>query len=71
LFSSLIVLDLVFGLPVTERGFQGILVMTEVLTKYPYIAPIKSKEAIEIAKHFLKFFLEFLYPIIVIYLNGI
>ena len=47
--------DLVFGLPVTERGFKGILVMTEVLTKYPYIAPIKSKEAIEIAKHFLEF----------------
>ena len=48
-------MDLVFGLPVTADGFKGILVLTEALTKYPYIVAIKSKSAIEIAQHFLEF----------------
>ena len=47
--------DLVFGLPETAEGFKGLLVITEYLTKYPYVVPIKSKTAIEIATHLLNF----------------
>ena len=42
-------IDLVFGLPTTEDGYRGILVITEYLSKYPYAVPIKSKSAKEIA----------------------
>ena len=48
-------IDLVLGLPETERGNKGLLVMTEYLTKYVFVAPIKSKEAKEIADHVLSF----------------
>ena len=44
-------IDLVFGLPLTEDGYHGCLIITEYLTKYPWAVPIKSKTAIEIAKH--------------------
>ena len=40
-------IDLVLGLPVTEEKFLGILVITEYLTKFPYVVPIRSKEANE------------------------
>lgn len=41
-------IDLVLGLPVTPEGYNGILVITEYLSKYPYAVPIKSKESGEI-----------------------
>jgi hypothetical protein len=44
-------IDCVFGLPETNDGFKGILVITEYLTKYPYAIPLKSKTAREIAGH--------------------
>ena len=38
-----IAIDLVLGLPETNTGYKGILVITEYLTKYPYAVPIRSK----------------------------
>ena len=43
-------IDLVFGLPETQVGFIGIMVITESLSKYPWAKPIKSKSAVEIAE---------------------
>ena len=43
----------VTGLPTTTEGFNGLLVITEYLTKYPYAVPIKSKTADEIAEKLL------------------
>ena len=43
-------IDLVFGLPVTEDGYRGILVITEYLSKYPYAVPIRTKSAAEVAR---------------------
>ena len=48
-------IDLVFGLPVTEEGYKGILVITEYLTKFPCAYPIKSKQAEEIAEKLWEF----------------
>ena len=48
---DIISIDLSFGFEVTENGFIGILVIMEYLSKYPYIIPIKSKSAEEIAHH--------------------
>ena len=48
-------IDLVFGLPLTDSGYHGVLIITEYLTKYPYVVPIKSKEAKEISQHFLQY----------------
>lgn len=42
-------IDLILGLPETEEGFNGIMVITEYLSKYPLAKPIKSKNAEEIA----------------------
>ena len=44
-----VVVDLVFGLETTVEGFKGILTITEYLSNFIVIYPIKSKEAIEIA----------------------
>jgi hypothetical protein len=46
---DLIGIDLVFGLPETSDGYIGVIVITEYLTKFPYVKPIKSKRAEEIA----------------------
>ena len=46
-----VAMDLVLGLPVTERGHNGILVISEYLTKFPVVYPIKSKTAVETAAH--------------------
>ena len=46
-------MDLTFGLPTTQEGYNGLLVITEYLTKYPYAVPIKSKTAEEIAEKLL------------------
>ena len=49
-------MDLVLGLPADNPDqFNGILVITEYLSKYPYAVPIRSKEAIEIAGDLLKY----------------
>jgi hypothetical protein len=48
---DLLGIDLVFGLPLTEEGFHGCLIITEYITKFPWVVPITSKEAIEIARH--------------------
>ena len=50
-----IAIDLVLGLPETEEGFNGIMVITEYLTKYPYAIPIKSKTADEISSHLMQY----------------
>jgi hypothetical protein len=45
-------IDLVLGLPADNpEQFNGILVITEYLSKYPYAVPIRFKEAVEIATH--------------------
>ena len=49
-------IDLVVGFPVTEKKFLGILVITEYLTKFPYVVPIHSKEANEIAPRLFEYF---------------
>jgi len=49
-------IDLVLGLPLTESGYNGILVITEYLTKYPYAVAIRSKSAKEIARHLWHYF---------------
>ncbi|RNA13694.1 hypothetical protein BpHYR1_042580 [Brachionus plicatilis] len=41
-----IAIDLVFGLPLTEEGFLSVMVISEYLTKYPYVETIKSKKAV-------------------------
>jgi hypothetical protein len=43
-------IDLVNGLPETKEGYSGILVITDGFTKYPFVFPIKSKTAEEIAE---------------------
>jgi len=48
-------IDCIFGLPESEEGYKGILVITEYLTKYPYAVPIYSKTATEIAQHFFTY----------------
>ena len=49
-------MDLVLGLPSDNvHNYNGILVLTEYLSKYPYAVPIRSKEAVEIAEHLFQF----------------
>jgi len=48
-------MDLVVGLPTTSEGFNGILVITEYLSKYPCAYPIKSKTAVEISSKLLDY----------------
>ena len=38
-------IDLVLGLPLTDDGYNGVLVITEYLSKFAYAVPIKSKSA--------------------------
>ena len=42
-------IDLVFGLPETGEGYIGLMVITEYLSKYPFVKTIKTKSAAEIA----------------------
>lgn len=44
-------IDCVFGFPMDDEGNIGALVITEYLSKYPMVFPLKSKTAEEIAKH--------------------
>jgi hypothetical protein len=44
-------IDLITNLPVTREGFNGILVITEYFSKFPYAVPVCSKSAEEIAGH--------------------
>ena len=48
-------IDLVFGLPETEDGYTGILVIVEYLSKFPYAVPIRSKTAEEIAERLFEY----------------
>jgi hypothetical protein len=50
-----VAMDLTLGLPITERGHNGILVISEYLSKFPVAYPIKSKTASEIASHLWHF----------------
>jgi hypothetical protein len=47
--------DLVLGLPLTEEGYNGILLITEYLTKFPHGFPIKTKTAQEIAERLFEY----------------
>ena len=42
-------IDLVFGFKETDEGYRGLVIMTEYLSKYPYVSPIRTKSAGEIA----------------------
>ena len=44
-----IMIDVVFGLPITKDGYIGVLCIIERLTKYPCVYPIKSKTMSEMA----------------------
>ena len=48
-------MDLVFGLPETARGHIGLLVIEELTTKFPFVYPIRSKEAREIGRHLFNY----------------
>ena len=48
-------IDLVLGLPLTKENYNGILVITEYLSKFPYAVPIKSKSAQEIAEKLFEY----------------
>ena len=48
-------IDLILGLPITNEKYNGILVITEYLSKYPYAVPIKSKNAQEIAEKLFEY----------------
>jgi hypothetical protein len=47
--------DLVLGLPGTDQGYNGILLITEYLTKFPHGFPIKTKTAQEIAERLFEY----------------
>ena len=47
--------DLVLGLPTTEEGYNGIIVFTEYLSKFPQAYPICSKSAEEMAEKFFDY----------------
>jgi len=49
-------MDLILGLPLTDSGYNGILVITEYLTKYPYAVAIRSKSAKKIARNLWQYF---------------
>ena len=38
------------GLPLTDQGYKGVMIVTDYLTKFPFAVPIKSKIALEIAE---------------------
>ncbi len=44
-------IDLVFGLPETKDGYNGILLIVEAVSKFPFAYPIRTKTNIEIAQH--------------------
>lgn len=46
---DMIGMDLVLGFPESKEGHIGLLVITEYLSKYPYVKAIKSKNSTEIA----------------------
>jgi hypothetical protein len=48
-------MDLVLGFPETKDGFVGCLVLTEYLSKFPMVYPVRSKNAEEIAAHLLDY----------------
>ena len=48
-------IDLVFGFPESTDGYVGVCVITEYLTGRPYVKPIKSKTAEEIASIFWEY----------------
>ena len=48
-------IDLVFGLPQTEEGYNGIFLVVEALTKFPLAFPIKSKNSSEISECLLEY----------------
>jgi len=48
-------IDLVFRLPISEDGYNGICVITEYFTKFAYAKPIKSKTEMEIVNVFKEY----------------
>ena len=48
-------IDLVLGLPETPSGYIGMLVITEYLSKYPFVYPIRTKTASEIASKLIQY----------------
>lgn len=64
-------IDLTFGLPETADGYKGLLVITEYVSKYPYVVPIKSKTAEEIADRLLVYISLFGPPKIILSDQGV
>ena len=52
---SHVICDLSFGFPVTPEGFNGVLVIIDRLSKFPFVYPIKSKSAEEVSEKLLDF----------------
>ncbi len=48
-------IDFIFGMPKTESGHTGIIVMIDYLSKYPFAKPVKGKSAEECAKNLFEY----------------
>jgi hypothetical protein len=69
LFHTLL-LDCVFGFPVTNEGYVGIFFIIEKLSRYIYGVPIKSKSESEIARELFTFMSMFGVPYQILSDNG-
>ena len=62
--------DLILGLPETQEGYIGILLITEYLTKFPHGFPIKSKTAQEIAEKLFEYIVNTTVALLAMLLNS-
>lgn len=63
-------MDLVLGFPESQEGHVGLLVITEYMTKYPYVKAIKNKSAKEIAPLLWEYITLFGPPKVILSDNG-
>ena len=63
-------IDLVLGFPESQEGYVGLLVITEYLTKYPYVKTVKNKSAKEIAPLLWEYITLFGPPKVILSDNG-
>ena len=63
-------MDLVLGFPESQEGYVGLLVITEYLTKYPYVKAVKNKSAKEIAPLLWEYITLFGPPKVILSDNG-
>ena len=69
LFHTLL-LDCVFGFPITDEGYVGIFFVTEKLSRYTYGVPIRSKSESEISRELFNYMAMFGVPYQILSDNG-